>query len=254
MSMRTRLSWAACGLAVVAGLFVVPSARAQGQGDGFLFRTPTTSLAVRAGFDRAFPNSDIYSFFTDSLTLSKSDFNAFAISADLSFSLRPQLDLVLGLGFTNSTSGSEYRNWWDQNDLPIQQTTRLERVPITASLKWYLVPPGRSIGRFAWVPREVAPFVGVGGGAMWYQLHQWGDFINFADTNLAVFPDDFRSAAWALTGHAFAGVDISLGPRLLLTTQARYTYARGALGRDFTGFSPIDLSGLTLSAGIAVRF
>ena len=58
---------------------------------------------------------------------------------------------------SRSSTQSEFRHWLDNNDLPIQQTTEFQRVPLTASLKMYLGPPGRSIGRFAWIPKRFAP-------------------------------------------------------------------------------------------------
>ncbi len=53
--------------------------------------------------------------------------------------------------------------------------------------------------------------------------------------------------------HAIGGVDISLGPSVLLTGEGRFTWAKGPLSRDFVGFHRIDLSGLSLTAGLAVR-
>ncbi len=67
----------------------------------------------------------------------------------------------------------------------------------------YLADPGRSIGRFAWIPNRFAPYVGAGGGAMWYRFRQEGDFIDF-DT-LKVFPDTFDSDGWTPTVHGVRG-------------------------------------------------
>jgi hypothetical protein len=227
---------------------------AQSQGNGFLFRVPTGSFALRVGYARPNAGSDVYSDLISQLTLGRSDFGAFDVAGDLAFRVAPRLDAVFGLGYSGSRARSEYRDWVDQNNLPIEQQTTLQRVPLTASLKWYLVPRGRSIGRFAWLPRKYAPYVGLGGGAMWYYLHQWGAFINFADSTLPVYNDDLRSTAWALMGHAFAGLDVSLSPRFVLTGEARYTYAKAPLGADFQLYHRIDLSGLSLTAGLAVRF
>jgi hypothetical protein len=51
-----------------------------------------------------------------------------------------------------------------------------------------------------------------------------------------------------------AGVDVSLGARFFVNAEARYTRARAPLGRDFVGFDGIDLSGFTMTAGLAARF
>jgi len=240
-------------LALAAGLALAPPLAAQAGGDGFLFKAPTGRLGLRVGYARPNAGSDVYSFFTNELTLGKSDFGAVDMAADLAFRVAPRNDVVFSLGYAGSRARSEFRHWVDQNDLPIEQRTTLQRVPITASIKWYLVEPGRSIGRFAWLPRRYVPYVGVGAGGMWYRLHQWGDFVA-NDSVHSVFTDSFGSDDWALTVHAFAGMDVALSPRFVLTGEARYTYARAPLGSDFSGFDRIDLSGLSLTAGVAVRF
>ncbi len=239
--------------AVVAALVVAaPSAYAQATGAGFLFRQPGGSLRMWVGYDRPIADSPIYQFVTDTFTLSKSSFGAFDIGGDLAIRATPRLDVVFGLAYAGSKAGSEYRHWLDNNNQPIVQTTTLERVPLTMSLKWYLAPQGEAIGRFAWVPRSWTPFVGAGGGAMWYRFQQYGDFIDFTDS--AVVNDAFDSHAWTWTAHAFAGVDVAVGSRWIFTGQARYTWAASHLGSDFVGPNQIDLSGFSVTAGLGVRF
>lgn len=243
----------AAGVLLAAALLGAAPALAQSTGDGFLFRTPRGSLSVRAGYDRAFAGGDLFSQVTNELTLGRSDFGAFTIAGDLSATVGPQLDVVLGVAWSGSRKASEYRNWLDNNNLPITQTTALERVPLTASLKWYARPRGRAVGSFAWVPAKAAPFVGAGLGAMWSRFHQVGDFVDFNTSNHTVFHDDFGSKSWTFTAHAFAGLEMNLSPRTFLTTEARYTWARAALGSDFEGFGRIDLSGFAVTAGIGLR-
>ncbi|HJU72756.1 MAG TPA: hypothetical protein VJ717_03350 [Gemmatimonadaceae bacterium] len=225
---------------------------AQTQGDGFLFRTPVGSFAVRAGFSQANAGSDIFSFVTDELTLGRSDFAGLSYAADLAFTILPQLDLVFGGSYSGSSAESEFRHFVDNNDLPIEQTTSLARVPVTASAKLYLTSRGRSIGRYAWIPTKLAPFIGAGGGAMWYRFRQEGDFINMETTE--VFPDKFESTGWTVTATGFGGLDVSLGPRFGFTGEGRYTWARAPMSEDFDGFERIDLSGYQASLGFYVRF
>jgi hypothetical protein len=52
----------------------------------------------------------------------------------------------------------------------------------------------------------------------------------------------------------FAGADIKLRRRLFLTAEARYLWAKATLGQDFTGFDPIDLNGVKVTAGVNVLF
>ena len=242
-----------CAHTLVLTLLLAPAAvLAQGTGDGFFFKEPVATWAVRAGFGHANAGSDIFSFTSRQLTVDRGDFSGFTIGSDLDFRLSSRFVLGLGAWYASSSTPSEYRDFTDTEDLPIEQTTTFRRLPVTASVKAYLTPRGRSIGHFAWIPAKVAPYVGAGGGAMWYSFRQNGDFID--DATLAVFHDSFKSSGWAPEAHAMAGVDVSLTPRLVLTGEGRYTYAKAKMGEDFVGFDKIDLSGFAITAGLAIRF
>jgi hypothetical protein len=240
------------GLLLAASLLLAPATRAQATGDGFLFRQPGGSFRIWTGYDRALANSPIFRFVTDTFTLSKSSFGAFAIGGDLAVRVAPRLELLFGAGWAGSKAGSEYRKWMDNTGQPIRQTTSLERVPLSASVKLYLVEPGEAIGHFAWVPARYAPFVGAGGGLMWYRFQQYGDFVNPADSSIS--NDVFSSDRWTGELHAFAGMDVALGPRYILTGRAQYTWARSTLSPDFIGPNRVDLSGLSVTVGFGVRF
>lgn len=239
--------------AVALAAFLAPAAaRAQGSGDGFLFRKPVGALVLRGGLAAATASGDLFSFLTDQFTLNKGDFRAPSFGGDLLMNIAPRVDLDFGVSYSGSRNQSEFRHYVDLNNLPIQQTTSLTRVPLSAGARFYLASPGRSIGKFAWIPTKVVPYVGAGGGMMWYRLRQSGDFIDFQTTD--VFPDAFESSGWTPTAHAMAGVDYAVSPRLALTGEARYTWAKGQLGSDFTGFDGINLSDMGITLGLNVRF
>lgn len=239
-----------CTVAMV--LCVAASVSAQGAGSGFLFKPPSGMVSFRSGFDRALARSDVFTFVADQLTIDPGDFSSATFALDVDVRVKPRVDAVFSLGVSRSATQSEFRNWVDNNRQPIEQRTEFQRVPLTGAIKAYVLPPGQSIGHFAWVPARVAPYVGAGGGAVWYQFKQVGDFISF-DT-LKVFPDRFDSNGWAPTVHAFAGVDVSLATRFAITTEARYEWAKATLGRDFSGFDRIDLSGISFTSGISIRY
>ncbi len=250
--MARRLALAAGSLGVAAFLALPTPAFGQSQGDGFLFRRPQGTFTIRMGVARPNATGDPYTFFSNELTLSKSSYVAFDLAADMAFALAPRMDLVIGSGWAGSQAGSEERHWTDQNGQPIRQTTTLQRVPITASLKFYLRPPGRSVGRFVWVPAPgMNPYVGVGGGVMYSRLHQWGNFVG---TDTLSHSDNFASESWTGTAHAFAGVDVPLGPRFVASVEGRYVYAKTALGPDFENVGNMDLSGFAVTVGVGVRF
>jgi opacity protein-like surface antigen len=233
-------------------LLAPAAAGAQDMGRGFFFKEPTATWSVRVGYGLANAESEIFSFTSRQLTVDKSDFSGVNVGSDLDFRLTSRLALGLGLWYEGRSAPSEYRDFVDQDDLPIEQTTKFQRMPITLGLKYYVMPRGRSIGQFAWIPAKVAPYVGAGGGAMWYSFKQNGDFID--QPTLDVFHDTFKSSGWTPEAHAMAGVDISLTPRLVLTGEGRYTYAKANMEEDFVGFDKIDLSGFAITAGLALRF
>lgn len=241
------------GTALVLGLGALSTgASAQSSGPGFLLWTPAASLNVRGGFAHASAGSDIFSFSRKQFTLGRGDFSSPTVEAEVQIALRPRLALLLGTAYAGTERSSEYRDWEDSDDRPIEQTTTFERVPVTGSLKAYLTPPGEAIGELSWVPARYAPFVGAGGGGMWYRFRQSGDFINMR--TFVVSPDELTSTGWSRTAHAFAGVDVSISPRIAVTTEARYTWAETELDEQvFEGFEPIDLSGISASVGIHLR-
>lgn len=244
-------------VALACALVVGGSAPAHAQsvpsgGDGFLFRPPLGAVSVRGGFDLPSAGSDLFTFVTGELTVDKRDFSSGSFTFDVSRKLSPSVDAVFGLAVSGSTVRSEFRHWQDNSGRPIEQTTQFQRVPLTASIRKYLVAPGRSVGRFAWIPTRYAPYVGAGGGVTWYRFRQSGDFIDFK--TLKVFPDFFDSDGWAPTALAYAGTDVSLGSRFGVTVEGRYQWSRGALGIDFSGFDRIDLSGFAVTSGILIRY
>ena len=128
----------------------------------------------------------------------------------------------------------------------------LSQTDVSGSIKIALLDRGRSISRLAFVPRAIAPYVGAGAGAFYYEFTQIGDFVDFA--TLRVFPDVFRSQGWTPSAHVFGGTDIRLWRQLFLDVEGRYVWAHGDLGSDFVGFDGIDLDGFRLSTGVSVVF
>lgn len=241
-------SWLAGAAMLVAA--AVP-ASAQGTGNGYLFGAPDAQLTVRGGWFIASANSSFYSQATRDFTLSKSDFSSPTLGAELGIRLAPQLDFTLDAAWSGMSKGTHYRNFVDNNNQEIEQSTALRRVPLTVNLKAFLAPRGRSVGRLAYIPSKVVPWVGVGAGATWYSLEQSGDFIN--TTSGAVYNDKFQDSGWGPGLQGMGGVDVSLTPRIALTGDARYLWSKASMGTDFQGYDKIDLSGVSLALGVTFR-
>jgi len=241
--------WLALVAVLLAG--TASPSLAQSAGDGYLFHSPVLTLTVRGGYARASAGSDVFDDVTTNLTLDRGDFSSITGAGDITVHVKPRVDLVFSAAFSRSHHQSEFRNLIDNNDLPIEQTTTFERVPLTANLRVNLAPPGRSIGRLAWIPTRVVPYVGAGVGVMRYRFNQEGDFVNFA-TN-GVFPAVLEAEGYSFVAQGMAGVDYSLTTQLGLSLDARYLHARGDLGSSFKGYERIDLSGMTATVGLSFR-
>jgi hypothetical protein len=242
-------------LAGVASLASLPVGLAAQEGTDFLFRRPVVSLTVRGGYAVPRAGSDLFDFTREHLwTMEQQDisFSAPAIQGELAVRVNERLDVAAGVVFSKSNTLSEFRSFEGTDDLPIQQTTQFSRTSLTLSAKGYLLPRGRSLGRFAWVPARWSPFLGAGVGAIHYVWDQQGEFVDFQ--TLDIFRDQFRSEGTTGTVHALGGVDLSLSRYFVLTAEGRYSLASEKLGIGFDDFDKIDLSGFQATVGLSFRF
>jgi opacity protein-like surface antigen len=240
--------------AIVVGALLLTAwlpASAQSAGNGYLFHPPNATITVRGGYSRAMAGSDVFDDVTDQLTLDRGDFSSLTFGADAAVPVAGAVEAVLSAGFSRSSHESEFRDFVDNNDQPIEQTTTFERLPVTVSLRLNLAAPGRSVGHLAWIPSRVVPYVGAGIGAMRYRFKQEGDFVNF--TTNAVFPSLLVSEGWTFVGQGMAGVDYNFSPQFGLSLDARYLHAKSDLGPSFAGYEKIDLSGVSATVGLTVR-
>lgn len=218
----------------------------------FLFNRPRGILSVRGAVLIPSENSDLFDFVQDQLTVEQGDFSGPSFAVDLGYALNPRIDIVGGFDVAKQSVNSEYRRFVDNNELPIQQQSTLRQNSFTGTMRFALVPRGRSVGRYAWIPARIQPYVGAGGGIVFWEFKQVGDFVDFQD--FEVFADMFESSGASLSGHLLGGVDVQIYKRLFLTTEGRYVWAEGELNNEFVGFEPLDLSGFRLSAGINFVF
>jgi len=222
------------------------------QNADFLFGRPHGTVAFRTGRMMARAGSDLFTFVQGQLTVERKDFNAPALGLDLDLAIAPRATAVAGFDFSRSQTASEYRNFVDNNRLPIQQTTELREMNLSGSIKLDLMPRGREVSQHAWIPSMVTPYVGAGAGVMHSTFEQSGDFVDFTDSS--VFTHLYSSTAWSPSAHVFGGVDVKGWKRVYFNGEARYLWSRADLGTDFSGFKPIDLAGLRVTGCIRYMF
>jgi hypothetical protein len=243
-------------------LAVVPRTTSAQPAPDFLFGSPNGMVGFRGGLLFASANSDLFTFVEEQLTIERNDFNAPAIGVDVEIAATDRASAVIGFDFSKTSIDSEYRDFVDNQRLPITQTTSLREMNFSGSFKFALTPRGREVSSRAWIPSAATPYVGAGAGMMHYQFLQFGDFIDVDDPSLSIFTDTIRSKGWTPSAHVFAGVDVKIWRRLYLSGEARYLWASGSTeGRDdrgnedpFRAFGAIDLAGFKTTVGIHYLF
>jgi len=222
-------------------------------GDGYLFNRPTASLTLRGGYTQPTASSDVFNDSRKFLTIDRSDFGSGSVGADLGIRIADRWSLQLGGGYSKRSIASEFRDWEDNEGLPIEQTTHLSRAPFTVGLRFDLLQPGRRIGRLAYIPSKITPYIAGGGGFMWYKYEQAGSFVDFTDN--AVFDANLNSKGTTGSAYGAFGADFTLRPTVAITTEARYDMAKAPMNRSyFSGFNNIDLSGLSATIGLTFRY
>ena len=228
-----------------------PSVRPPSSADFFLGR-PRVTVGLSGNWVVASAGSDIFDFVTEQLTIERSAFNRPGFGVNLSVNVAPRLDVTMGFEGSRMRQGSEYRDFVDNKLLPIEQTTSLKEQAFSAGVKFALLPAGRRVSRFAWIPSKLTPYVGAGGGMLRYDFAQVGDFVDFADSH--VFTSTFRSVGWTPSAYAAGGTDVHLFNRVFMSLEGRYTWSSATLDRDFVDFDPIDLKGFRFGAGFHYAF
>jgi hypothetical protein len=242
-------------LTLVFALLALSPARAGAQASpDFLFGSPKGMVGFRSGWVFASANSDLFTFVQRHLTVEREDFNAPAIGVDVEVAVTPRVSVIGGFDFARASKDSEYRDFVDNQRLPITQTTRLTETNLSGSVKVAVTPRGREISSRAFIPAAVTPYVGAGAGMLKYEFLQFGDFIDVDSANSAIFSDTFRSSGWAPSAHLFGGVDVRVYKRLYLSGEGRYLWSSGTPDRDFIDFDPIDLAGFKATVGVHYMF
>jgi hypothetical protein len=243
------------GLALVFALLALCPERADAQpSPDFLFGSPKGMIGVRSGWVFASADSDLFTFVQRHLTVDRKDFNAPAIGFDVEIAITPRISAIGGYDFARASKDSEYRDFVDDQRLPITQTTRLTESNLSGSVKVAVTPRGREISNRAFIPAAVTPYVGAGAGLLKYEFLQFGDFIDVDSADLSIFSDTFRSSGWTPSAHVFGGVDVRVYKRLYLSGEGRYLWSSGTPDRDFIDFDPIDLAGFKATVGVHYMF
>ena len=218
----------------------------------FLLGQPKGFFGVHTGIFFPQADSDVFDMIMTELTLEKSDFRSWDFGFDFGFDLYEKVDLIFHYDYAKESANSEFRDYVDEQGLPITQDSSLSQSSITAGIKYSLMPPGRQLGEYAWVPSRFVPFVEGGIGASYYTFEQNGFFVD--STTLEIFHASLKSSGWTEMIYLGGGTDIYLLKNIYLTLDLRYSWASQGMDEDFLGFDDIDLDGFRVTAGIYWHF
>ena len=242
-----------------------PAAAEEEQGPDFAFGRPRWSIAIRPLGHLARAEGDFYDFVQEQLFARRTpnddptdpaagrfDFNAPGIALHAGYAVTSRLDARVGFDYLQSLQPSELRHFVGSDGLPIEQETRLGQTELNGSITLALLPRGRAIGSYVWIPSRVVPYVGVGAGLTIYRLMQSGEFVDVF--NGTIFAAELLSSGWTGNTRLIAGADVRVTTSLAATIEVHYIRAAADLAGDFAGFEPIDLGGVRIGAGIRLAF
>lgn len=185
----------------------------------------------------------------------KSDFYGVYGGVEYNHVVMDNVELGIHLDGYGRTVDTSYRDYtWDDGS-EIRQSLKLSMVPLGLSVRF--VPTSKRT--------KIAPFVGGGVDAIFYQYEEFGDFVCFppasgrCEHDWDVVSDVFRSDGTAFGFHALGGLRVYVNRDFAIVAEGRYQWAEDDMGDDFAPNAPglvnrIDLSGWTFTVGVHVRF
>lgn len=226
--------------AAMAFILVTPRAEAQGNWQPGDFG----SLRFRLGLFEPSGDSEYWDDTFDVFTGSPGDLQDLSFGIDYIWRTSRHGGLMFGTGWYSGSSTQAYRDYVDSDGFDIRHATSLDTWDLSATYVW----------RFGSQRAPVVPYAAIGGGFLYWQLEEVGDFIDFSDPRQGIYFATYRDSGWTWEALGVAGVEVPLGFRWSFLAEGRYRYSEDELGGDFGGFGTIDLSGWELSAGFAWNF
>jgi len=200
------------------------------------------SFRLRLGLFEPDGNSQYWDEKFRDFTGSPSSFEDLVFGVDYMWRTSRKSGFLFGTSFYNGRTTQSYHDWVDEFGNNISHTTDLDLVDITAA---FVLRLGRG---------RVVPYLGVGGGFVYWKLMERGSFIDFGLSELPIIDAQFRADGWTYEGFGLLGLDMALGHRWSFFVEGRKRWSDDDLGDDFSGFGTIDLSGTEVTAGFSWNF
>jgi opacity protein-like surface antigen len=205
------------------------------------------SMDVRFGgfFPRAESNlfaDDAELYVKDGRALKRSDWDGGTAGIQFNQGVARNVELGFSIDVYDRTLHTSYRDFVTPTDREIQQSLKLNIVPLGASVR--LGPTGRG---------QLSPYLSAGADLFFYRYEEFGDFIDFDVASHPIINDSFVSEGVAPGFHVAGGVRVPLGDDFSISAEGRYQWAKDDMGDDFRG-NTIDLTGASATLGVNIRF
>jgi outer membrane protein W len=193
------------------------------------------NLSFRTFFDDDFDQDPIHKLFTN-----------VTFGGEVLFGLGDFVEAGVGISYFQSPEEeSFYTDFTDTDGTDIIQTSQFRVVPLSVTVRAF--PIGRTT--------PVQPYVG--GGVNFYRWHyqEKGEFIDFSDESLPVFPGEFEDDGSAVGAVFLAGVRFPIGRAFFVGGEWRWQNGKADLAPElnFAG-NKLDLAGSTIAATFHYRF
>jgi outer membrane protein with beta-barrel domain len=200
-------------------------------------------LDIRIGGFQPSASSNLFDDDAELYTIRKRNWRGFTGGAEFSSKIAHNVEIGFHIDGYNRERQTSYREFVREDGSEIHQRLKLTIVPVGVTLR--LVPTNRH--------QRVAPFIGVGADAFFWNYEEFGDFVDFFDPDLPVIADSFRADGVATGFHVTGGLRLFVSDDVGLVGEVRYTVAKGNMQDDFVG-NRIDLGGFAATVGMHLRF
>jgi len=193
------------------------------------------NLTFRTFYDDDFDQDPIHKLFTN-----------VTFGGEVLFGLGDFVEAGVGINYFQSLErDSYYSDFSDTDGSDIIQSTQFRVVPLSLTVRAF--PIGRTT--------PVQPYVG--GGVNFYRWHykEAGEFIDFSDETLPVFPGSFEDNGSAVGAVFLAGVRVPVGKSFFVGGEWRYQNGKADLAPElnFAG-NKLDLGGNSIAATFHYKF
>lgn len=205
------------------------------------------SLDIRGGafFPRAKSNlfdDDAQLYQKDGRALKRSDWTGGTGGVQFNKGIADNVELGFSVDVYDRTLHTSYIEFVSASDREIQQSLRLNIVPVGVSLRFGPTRRG-----------QLSPYLAIGGDLLFYRYEEFGDFIDFNTESRPVINDSFVSKGVAPGFHVAGGIRVPISDDFGITAEGRYQWAKDDMGDDFRG-NKIDLTGASATVGLHIRF